>query len=46
VAGQQLASELVDRFGLWRLPRRPIVPTRLAGVATLLVGVGLLQLVP
>jgi transporter family-2 protein len=46
VAGQQVASVLVDRLGLWRLPRRPIVPTRLAGVATLLLGVALLQLVP
>jgi transporter family-2 protein len=41
VAGQQLASVLVDRHGLLRLPRRPITPHRLAGVATLLAGVAL-----
>jgi bacterial/archaeal transporter family-2 protein len=41
VAGQQLASVLVDRHGLLRLPRRPIHARRLAGVATLLAGVGL-----
>jgi transporter family-2 protein len=45
VAGQQLASLVVDRYGLLRLPRRPIVPTRLAGVALLLVGVLLLLLI-
>ena len=43
VAGQQLASMLVDRYGLLRLPRRPISPRRLAGVAALLGGVALLQ---
>jgi transporter family-2 protein len=41
VAGQQLASVLVDRHGLLRLPRRPITGRRLAGVATLLAGVAL-----
>ena len=41
VAGQQLASVLVDRHGLLRLPRRPITARRLAGVATLLAGVAL-----
>jgi transporter family-2 protein len=44
VAGQQLASVLVDRHGLLRLPRRPITPRRLLGVATLLAGVALIQL--
>ena len=44
VAGQQLASVLVDRYGLLRLPRRPITPRRLAGVVLLLLGVGLIQL--
>jgi bacterial/archaeal transporter family-2 protein len=34
----------VDRHGLLRLPRRPITTTRLAGVATLLAGVALIQL--
>ncbi len=43
VAGQQLASLAVDRWGLLRLARRPPTPARLAGVAALLVGVALLQ---
>jgi bacterial/archaeal transporter family-2 protein len=44
VAGQQIASVLVDRYGLLRLPRRPITRRRLLGVATLLAGVALIQL--
>jgi bacterial/archaeal transporter family-2 protein len=44
VAGQQLASLLVDQFGLLRLPRRPLTRARLAGVALLLAGVALIQL--
>jgi transporter family-2 protein len=44
VAGQQVASVLVDRHGLLRLPRRPITGRRLAGVATLLAGVALVTL--
>jgi bacterial/archaeal transporter family-2 protein len=44
VAGQQLASLLVDQFGLLRLPRRPLTRTRLAGLALLLAGVALVQL--
>jgi transporter family-2 protein len=44
VAGQQLASVLVDRYGLLRLPRREISRRRLLGVATLLAGVALIQL--
>ena len=44
VAGQQVASLLVDRYGLFRLPRRPLPAVRLTGVATLLVGVALIQL--
>jgi transporter family-2 protein len=43
VAGQQLASVLVDRHGLLRLPRRSISTGRLAGVAALLAGVALIQ---
>lgn len=39
VAGQQIASVLVDRYGLLRLPRRQISPLRLAGVVVLLAGV-------
>ncbi len=44
VAGQQVASVLVDRHGLLRLPRRAVPPARLAGVGLLLGGVGLIQL--
>ena len=44
VAGQQLASVLVDRHGLLRLPRREIAPLRMAGVGPLLAGVALIQL--
>jgi transporter family-2 protein len=44
VAGQQVASAFVDRYGLLRLPRRPIPARRLLGVTTLLAGVALIQL--
>jgi bacterial/archaeal transporter family-2 protein len=44
VAGQQLASVLVDRHGLLRLPRRAIPPLRLSGVGLLLAGVALIEL--
>ena len=44
VAGQQIASVLVDRYGLLRLPRREISTRRLIGVAALLAGVALIQL--
>jgi transporter family-2 protein len=44
VAGQQVASVFVDRFGLFRLPRRAISRLRLAAVAALLAGVGLIQI--
>jgi transporter family-2 protein len=43
VGGQQIASVFVDRYGLLRLPRRPITTTRLAGVLTLLAGVAVLS---
>ena len=43
VAGQQVASLAVDRYGLFRLPRRALPPARLAGVAALLGGVALIQ---
>jgi bacterial/archaeal transporter family-2 protein len=45
VAGQQLGSIIVDRYGLMRLPKRPIGAVRLTGVAVLLAGVALLQLI-
>ena len=44
VAGQQLASVAVDRFALFRLPRREISERRLAGVALLLAGAVLVTL--
>jgi bacterial/archaeal transporter family-2 protein len=44
VAGQQLASIAVDRFGLLRLPRRHISRHRLVGVVVLLTGVALIAL--
>jgi bacterial/archaeal transporter family-2 protein len=44
VAGQQLASVAVDRYGLLRLPRRTISRRRLAGVGVLLAGVALITL--
>ena len=43
IAGQQIASVLVDRHGLLRLPRRPITNVRLTGVAALLAGVAAIQ---
>ena len=43
VAGQQLASVLVDRHGWLRLPKRAITTQRLVGVATILAGVALLS---
>lgn len=44
VAGQQVASVFFDRYGLMRLPRRPVTAPRLTGVGLLLVGVALIQL--
>ncbi|WDZ80678.1 DMT family transporter (plasmid) [Ensifer adhaerens] len=45
VAGQQVASVFVDRYGWFRLPQRPVSGLRLAGVALLLAGVALIKLV-
>lgn len=44
VAGQQVASVFVDRYGWFRLPQRSVSPLRLAGVALLLTGVALIRL--
>jgi bacterial/archaeal transporter family-2 protein len=44
VAGQQVAAVLFDRFGLLRLPRRPVTILRLGGVTLLLIGVALSQM--
>lgn len=43
VAGQQIASLFVDRYGWFHLPRREISRPRYAGVALLLAGVALIQ---
>jgi bacterial/archaeal transporter family-2 protein len=43
VAGQQIASLFVDRYGWFLLPRREISGLRYGGVALLLAGVGLIQ---
>jgi bacterial/archaeal transporter family-2 protein len=42
VAGQQLSSIAIDRYGLLRLPRRTISARRLAGVAVLLCGAAMI----
>jgi bacterial/archaeal transporter family-2 protein len=42
VCGQLLASLLVDQFGWLGFPVQPISPTRVAGAALLLGGVGLI----
>jgi bacterial/archaeal transporter family-2 protein len=42
IVGQQLVSMLVDRYGLLRLPERPISRLRLTGVGLLLAGVALI----
>ena len=44
VAGQQLASVAVDRFGLLRLPARAVTRGRLPEVGLLLAGVLLITL--
>jgi transporter family-2 protein len=44
VGGQQAASVLVDRYGLLRLPRRPVTALRLGAVGALLAGVVLIQI--
>ncbi len=44
VAGQQVASVFVDRFGWFRLPQRPISGLRLAGVVLILAGVAIIKM--
>jgi transporter family-2 protein len=44
VAGQQIASLFVDRYGWFLLPKREISGLRYGGVALLLTGVGLIQI--
>ncbi|MEU7588892.1 DMT family transporter [Micromonospora sp. NPDC049230] len=44
VTGQQLASALIDQYGVFRLPRRPLTAVRLTGLALLVLGCLLVQL--
>ncbi len=43
VAGQQIASLFVDRYGWFRLPKRQISALRFGGVVLLLAGVAVIQ---
>ena len=43
VAGQQIASLFVDRYGWFRLPQRDISGMRFGGIALLLIGVAVIQ---
>ncbi|HEY8472495.1 MAG TPA: DMT family transporter [Natronosporangium sp.] len=43
VTGQQLASAVIDRNGLFRMPRRVLGPARLAGVGLLVAGSAAVQ---
>lgn len=45
VTGQQMASVFFDRWGLMRMPAKPVTGARLFGVGLLLVGVVLIQAV-
>lgn len=45
VAGQQVASVFVDRYGWFRLPQRSVSGLRLGGVVLLLAGVAVIKLV-
>ena len=45
VAGQQIASIFVDRYGWFRLPQRDVSTSRVIGVALLLAGVGSIKLI-
>ncbi|MGE6784049.1 DMT family transporter [Ensifer adhaerens] len=45
VAGQQVASVFVDRYGWFRLPQRSVSGLRLGGVVLLLAGVALIKVV-
>ncbi|MFI6317734.1 DMT family transporter [Nonomuraea sp. NPDC050556] len=44
VTGQQLTSALIDHFGWFRLPRRPVNRARLYGLAALIAGSALVQI--
>jgi bacterial/archaeal transporter family-2 protein len=44
VTGQQLASAVIDNFGLFRMPKRPLTSRRITGLALLVAGSILVQL--
>jgi transporter family-2 protein len=44
VTGQQLFSAVIDNFGLFRMPRRPLTGRRIAGLVLLIAGSALVQL--
>lgn len=44
VVGQLAASTVVDQWGLFGLPRRPLRPSRLVGLGLAIVGVGIMTL--
>jgi transporter family-2 protein len=44
VVGQMLGSLMFDHFGLLGVPHYPVSPTRLAGAASLILGVVLIRL--
>ena len=44
VVGQMLGSLMFDHFGLLGVPHHPVSPTRLAGAASLILGVILIRL--
>lgn len=44
VTGQQLASALIDQFGWFGMPRRPLTLPRTGGLAMLIAGSALVQL--
>lgn len=45
VTGQQLFSAVIDNFGLFRMPKRTLTSRRIAGLALLVVGSVLVQLI-
>lgn len=44
VTGQQVASAVIDHFGLFRMSKRPLTSRRLTGLALLVIGSALVQL--
>lgn len=44
IAGQMLASMLIDHFGLMGLPVKPVTLVRLVGMGLILAGMGMVQM--